>query len=231
MAETQEQIASWFNNTYSIRGDMYLRPVRAYKIFPVLLGMKGGEDVLDVACGLGRLLQAANEYDMDLTGIDISSVAVQKAKQILPDAHIVEGNAEDMPFENGAFDYVTCLGSLERMINLDQVLAEILRVSSENARYCFLVRNSEGLTWKVKKGLGIINKKGHQGAKTLEQWKELFSTAGFKTKATYADQYPIKKREIITSLGLKKIDYKAVSKPWLPFRNVHEYIFILEKNK
>jgi len=231
MAETQEQIASWFNNTYSIRGDMYLRPVRAYKIFPVLLGMKAGEAVLDVACGLGRLLQAADEYNMDLTGIDISSVAVQKAKQILPDAHIVEGNAEDMPFENGAFDYVTCLGSLERMINLDHVLAEILRVSSKNARYCFLVRNSEGLTWKVKKGLGIINKKGHQGAKTLEQWKELFSAAGFKTKATYADQYPIKKREIVTSLGLKKIDYKAVSKPWLPFRNVHEYIFILEKNK
>lgn len=227
--ETQEQIASWFDRTYSVRGDMYLRPVRAYRIFPVLLGMEQGESVLDVACGLGRMLEAAKEYNTNLTGVDISKVAVQKAKRMLPNATIVEGNAEELPFKDGEFDYVTCLGSLERMLDLDKVLGEILRVGNQTARFCFLVRNSLGLTWKLKRGLGIINKKGHQGAKTLEEWEDVFASAGFKPVATYADQYPIKKREIITSLGLKKIDYKSVSQPWLPFRNVHEYIFILEK--
>jgi len=228
--ETQEEIASWFNKTYSLRGDMYLRPVRAYRIFPKLLNVQEGESILDVACGLGRLLEAAQEHRLSLTGIDISKVAVEKARLKLPSAAIVQGNAEQLPFGDASFDYVTCLGSLERMIDLSQVLQEIKRVSTPKARYCFLVRNSNGLTWKIKRGLGIINKKGHQGAKTLEEWTGVFNDAGFKTISTYADQYPIKKREIVTSLGLRKINYKAVSKPWLPFKYVHEYIFILENS-
>jgi len=48
-------------------------------------------------------------------------------------------------------------------------------------------------------------------------------------KNIHPDQYPIKKRERITSLGLKKMEYKKLSETWLPMKYVHEYIFILEK--
>ncbi len=225
--EQQKKIATWFDNVYSTKGEMYLRPVKAYYIFLELLGVQKGKKILDVACGLGRLLQAANEYNLDLYGIDLSKVAVKKSKQKLPAAHIIQANAEKIPHADGIFDYITCLGSLERMIHLHQVLREIQRVSKKEAKFCFLVRNSFGITWKIKKMLGLINKKGHQGAKGLEEWKKIFVEAGFEIVDILPDQYPIKKRELITKLG--KVDYRSVSKAIIPFKYVHEYIFLLKK--
>jgi len=140
----QNQIKDWFNKTYSLRGTMYLRPVRAYRIFPEILNIKKGDKLLDVASGLGRMLEASKEYGADLNGIDISDVAVAKAKVIVPEANIQVANAEKMPFDDNTFDFISCLGSLERMIDLDQVLSEIQRVSKPNAKFCFLVRNLDG---------------------------------------------------------------------------------------
>ncbi len=227
---TQDVIKEWFNKTYKLRGDLYLRPVRAYKIFPKLLGVKKGDKILDVACGLGRLLQACIPYDVGLYGVDISDVAVDKAKQNVPEAIIKEGNAEYLEFDNEIFDYVTCLGSLERMIDLKKVLSEIHRIAKRDAKFCFLVRNKNGFTWLIKKKLGIVNKTGHQGAKSYREWEQLFIESGYKILNVYPDQYPIKKRELITSLGLGKVDYKSVSKPLIPLKYVHEYIFILSKS-
>jgi len=143
----QQEIANWFDKTYSRRGEWYLRPVKAYYIFLELLKVQPKESVLDVACGLGRLLEAAREYNCELTGVDISKVAVEKAKKNVPDAHIQWANAEALPFDDDEFDVITCLGSLERMLNLSQVLHEMKRVTTAKARFCFLVRNENTATW------------------------------------------------------------------------------------
>ena len=163
---------------YSKRGEMYLRPVNAYYIFLELLKVKKGNKILDVASGLGRLLEAADAYDLELHGFDISDIAVEKSKKKLPQATIQVANAEKIPYEKESFDYVTCLGSLERMINLSAVLNEIHRVTKEDARICFLVRNNFGFTWGIKKALGIVNEKGHQGAKSLQDWSNIFKENG-----------------------------------------------------
>lgn len=226
---TQVAIKEWFNKTYKLRGDLYLRPVRAYKIFPKILGVKKGDKILDVACGLGRLLQACAPYNVGSFGVDISDVAVEKAKQNVPNAIIQVANAENIEFENESFDHISCLGSLERMIDLKKVLSEIHRVGNQNAKFCFLVRNKNGLTWLIKKKLGIVNKAGHQGAKSYDEWQQLFVENGYKILNVYPDQYPIKKRELFSSFGLRKIDYESISNPLIPMKYVHEYIFILGK--
>ncbi len=225
---TQNTIKEWFNNTYKTRGEMYLRPVRAYRIFPKILGIEKGDKILDVACGLGRLLEACLPFDASLYGIDISDVAVNKAKENVPNANIEEGNAEDLKFEDETFDFVTCLGSLERMIDLNKVLFEIKRIGKKDAKFCFLVRNRNGFTWLIKKKLGIVNRAGHQGAKSYEEWVEVFANNGYKVLNVYPDQYPIKKRQLITTLGMG-VDYEKISKAIIPMEYVHEYIFILSK--
>jgi len=225
---SQDAIKEWFNKTYKLRGELYLRPVRAYKIFPKILGVKKGDTILDVACGLGRLLEACVPYNVNLHGVDISDVAVGKAKINVPTANIKEGNAEQLEFEDETFDHITCLGSLERMIDLKKVLSEINRIGKKDAKFCFLVRNKNGFTWLIKKKLGIVNKAGHQGAKSYEEWEEIFKNTGFKILNVYPDQYPIKKRELVTTLGLG-VDYEAISKPIISMKYVHEYIFILGK--
>jgi len=227
----QTEIAEWFNKTYRRRGEFYLRPVKAYYIFLELLGIKPKDNLLDVACGLGRLLEAATQgYSKNLYGVDISSVAVDKAKKKLPKANIQVANAEQLPFPNNQFDYVTCLGSLERMMDLRKVLNELLRVGNDHCKYCFLVRNANTLSWKyLKKGLGLTNEKGHQGANTLEGWMTTFKDSGFSVLEVLPDQYPLHKRQFLKYLGLKKVNYHQPVKSSRALEYANEFIFILEK--
>ena len=230
--EKQKEIKNWFDNTYSVRGFFYLRPVRAYKIFPSILEFEKGHKVLDVACGLGRLLEASKEFGVELHGFDISDVAIEKAKQVLPEAHLQTANAEKIPYPDNTFDRITCLGSLERMLDLEKVLNEIKRVAKPGAKILFLVRNKNGWTWKITKDiLKAKVKASHQGAKSQEEWSSLFEKIGFEIKDILPDQYPIKKRQRIMSLGLGKIDYYNVSEAIVPMKYVHEYIYVLDNVK
>ncbi len=227
----QEEIKNWFNKTYSSRGEYYLRPVKAYYIYLELLKIQKGSHLLDVACGLGRLLEAGQEYGCSLSGIDLSDVAVKKAKLKIPEANILQANAENLPFPNAQFDYVTCLGSLERVIDKNKVLQEMGRVTKQSAKFCFLVRNSESFSWKyIKKLLGLKNKKGHQGAMDLETWTELFNENGLEVEQVLHDQYPLHKAQKFKSFGLRSVDYKSAINTNKSINEANEFLFILRKS-
>ena len=226
----QQQIIDWFDQTYQKKGDRYLRAVQAYTVFMEILQARPDDALLDVACGLGRLLEAAEAYQCNLTGVDISPIAVQKAQERLPHADIREANAEQLPFDNNAFDLITCLGSLERMLDLDKVLSELRRVGAADAKYCFLVRNSNTLIWKwFKQALGMRNDEGHQGAKSLTEWNHIFNQNGFKVDATFHDQYPLQRRKRWLSLGFAKVDPKDILVGSGPIEKTGKFIFLLSK--
>ncbi len=226
----QEQITHWFNTTYTKKGERYLRKVEAYEVFLSLAKLRAEDSLLDVACGLGRLLQAAEPTGCDMTGVDISAVAVAKTQALLPSANIKEANAEDLPFDDGSFDVITCLGSLERMLDLDAVLTELQRVGNKNARYCILVRNSNTIIWKwFKEALGLKNKEGHQGAKSLAEWTQLFNKNGFKVDDVLADQYPLQRKKRWLSLGMSRVDPKVPLTSGKPIEQTGKFIFMLSK--
>lgn len=229
-AVRQKEIADWFDRTYQKRGSSYLRPVKAYMIFPELLQAGPEMKLLDVACGLGHLLSACQPYHCELFGLDISEVAIRSARMALPEATLVVGNAEEMPFEDQYFDLLTCLGSLERIIQLEKALSEIHRVVKDQGRICFLVRNSRSWKWQVKKKLGIQNHKGHQGAKELEHWTELFNQAGFKVLQTLPDQYPLQRMKALIRLGGGDHLFKEVQQGMLPLHWANEFLFVLKKS-
>lgn len=225
----QQTIKNWFDATYSNRGEMYLRPKEAYRIFAELLEIKPKTKILDVACGLGRMLEIGLEYNADVFGIDLSNVAVEKTKVKLPKATVLEANAESLPFENDFFDYVSCLGSLERMIRQDQVLSEIKRVTKQEATICFMVRNSYSWRWIfTKKLLFTVNKDGHQDAKSFQEWEILFHKNDLQIMNCIPDQWPVMRLLQLITFGYFK-GYKNKQKSITPLRYANEFIFILKK--
>lgn len=229
--QSQLEIKEWFDQTYKSHGDWYLRPIVAYRIFLTLLEAKKGESLLDVACGLGRMIAVCNESELKPSGIDISDVAVQKASLKYHDADIRVGNAENLPYSDRTFDYVTCLGSLERMLDRKKALSEMRRVLSDNGKMCLLVRNSESWFWKfIQNPLGFVNKKGHQDAKNLEEWSSLFHDSGFTIIEVYKDQWPLMKWKRYLSIGLWN-GYNKIHKGWIPVRYAYEFVYILEKKR
>lgn len=227
MIETQQSVVDWFDSTYRRKGTWYLRPVRAYLIFLELLGARPEHRLLDVACGPGVLLRAASEYTSKLHGIDISAAAIEQGRDALPSAELTVGNAERLPYGDGQFDLITCLGSLERMLDQRQALREMNRVGTRSAKYCFLVRNSNSFGWKWWAPIAVqYRAKGHADADTLENWRRLFESAGFSVKDVLPDQYPLHRRR---QWSLRRVDFRRRIASSTPLERANEFVFLLEK--
>ncbi len=69
-----------------------------------------GMDVLDVACGTGNATIPAAKAGARVTGIDFSPVMLEIARERSADAMVeidfVEGDAQELPFEDASFDRV-----------------------------------------------------------------------------------------------------------------------------
>ncbi|MGB1251847.1 MAG: class I SAM-dependent methyltransferase [Candidatus Promineifilaceae bacterium] len=231
-SDEQATIRAWFNETYRTKGFRYLRPPAAYKVYPRLLKLKKGESALDVACGLGLMLEQSIKVGANAYGIDLSDTAVGMAREYVPQAKIEVANSEHLPFEDGSMDAITCLGSLERMINLPRVFAEMQRVTRPDARFCFLVRNSQTLFWQLfMKRFGMQNKNSHQGAKNLEEWAALFDQHGFVIEKVLPDQWPMVRWPQAVSLGLVQRNPYRVRPGLRPVRYADELIFLLRKKR
>jgi SAM-dependent methyltransferase len=227
----QNDVAAWFDATYRRLGLRYLRPPRAYPVFVQLLGLKAGDRLLDVACGAGHVLRAACERGIVADGVDVSGEAVLLARQLVPSAMVVQGNAEDLPFVDGTFDGVTCLGSLERFLDRERALAEMWRVGKQGARYCFLVRNASTLVWRVwRQGLGRREVQGHQDALTLVQWRGLFARAGFVVERVLPDQWPRQRWwQLLPGQRPRPGRDERLHGAWWPLRWCNELVFVLRR--
>jgi SAM-dependent methyltransferase len=95
--------------------------------------------LLDVGCNTGDLLaDFRRRYPhLDLAGIDINHVAVEKAKRLVPDAEIHQGYGFKLPFASGRFQYATCIEVIEHVPEADRpgLLSEVHRVLQPGGRF------------------------------------------------------------------------------------------------
>lgn len=98
---------------------------------------KPGETILDVPFGTGRFLELCQNAQLKVTGADISQdmldAATIKLGEKTKGVKLVAASAEDMPFEDNAFDYLICnrfIKWLPSMAHLKPVAQEFRRVTS-----------------------------------------------------------------------------------------------------
>ncbi len=81
------------------------------------LGIEAGDRVLDVACGTGNLAIPAAKLGADVVGLDLTprllEVARERAVAEGVTVEWIEGDAEDLPFDDDSFDHVvSCFGMI-----------------------------------------------------------------------------------------------------------------------
>jgi SAM-dependent methyltransferase len=102
----------------------------------VLDALAPGPDdhLLEIACGGGVLLAWALETGCRATGLDHSEEMVRLAREVAPEAEVVLGKAEALPFEDETF---TCVASATAFFFFPDpvaVLREALRVLGSGGR-------------------------------------------------------------------------------------------------
>ncbi|MFJ8247498.1 class I SAM-dependent methyltransferase [Peribacillus asahii] len=139
--------------------------------------------ILDVGCGTGQTsAYLAEQYGAKVTGMDINSIMVEKAKNRmrkyqLP-VEIIQGSIEEFPLKDGEFDFIISESVLS-FVNQPKALKEIFRLLKNGGRFIAneLTTNkrlSPTIEEEIKQfyGLGSVL--------TEKNWITLFEQAGFK---------------------------------------------------
>jgi ubiquinone/menaquinone biosynthesis C-methylase UbiE len=101
--------------------------------------VSSGISVLDVACGPGYVSAAVKELGAVPTGIDFSEKMIAIAKAMSPDISFLQGDAQDLPFENASFDRVLVNFGLLHVSQPENACAEACRVLKSGGRLGFTV--------------------------------------------------------------------------------------------
>ena len=139
-----------------------------------LLDPPAGSRLLDVACGEGMLVERACERGLEAHGTDLSPVAAARSAELAPGARMTVGNGEHLPYADDAFDFVTCLGSLEHYLDLWRGAQEIRRVLKPQGLAAIFLPNSYYLgdiIWHVlRRGRGPHHLQLVERFATSQEW-------------------------------------------------------------
>lgn len=133
-------VAEWYGEHLS-GADTYHAKVVAPN-FARLVHAQPGELILDIGCGEGYFTRLLAESGAKLTGADISSELIARAKKQSPGIAYQVAPAERLAFAGeSSFDTVTCVLALQNMEKLEPVFKEVARVLKPGGRFVFVLNH------------------------------------------------------------------------------------------
>lgn len=104
-----------------------------------LAGVKGTDEVLDVACGTGDFARTfAAARPARVVGSDFSAGMLSFAAQRPAPVEWCRADALGLPFADASFDVVSCAFGVRNFQNLDAGLREMRRILRPGGRACIL---------------------------------------------------------------------------------------------
>ena len=119
--------------------------------------LSSNSKILDIGCGKGFLLYDILKLlpDVEVHGIDISKYAIKNSKSEIRN-NLIEGNANNLPWEDNYFDLVISINTLHCLHakDLEESLKEMQRVGKKNKYLCVESYRNESekanlLYWQV----------------------------------------------------------------------------------
>jgi ubiquinone/menaquinone biosynthesis C-methylase UbiE len=146
--------------------------------------------LLDLGCGMGHTSARLSSL-VHVVGLDFSKEALKVARDEVGSV-FVRGDAQALPFQDNAFDYVIAKDLLEHVPDDVGVLREILRVCKPQARLIMYLPcdlggfnlSAESLVKKLT-GYTIDPDVGHLRRYTVGSARQLLQTNGFQCLKTW----------------------------------------------
>lgn len=112
--------------------------------------------MLDVACGAGQISLPAARAGARVTGIDIATNLVEKARASAASEKLAvqfdEGDMEELPYPSSSFDVVVSMLGVMWAVRPERVAAELVRVCRSGGRIILVNWTPSGLMGQVIEG-------------------------------------------------------------------------------
>ena len=137
------------------------------------------QSVLDAGCGTGAVLELlSRKYpEKEYTGIDISKKMIEFAnKKGLANVRFVNGDCENLPFEDKSFDCVICSQSFHHYTDPQSFFNSVSRVLKREGRLILrdMSTNITPIYWFVNHiELPLINLLAHKGDVRIYSEKDI----------------------------------------------------------
>ena len=145
-ADQKSRVRSFFDDSKPWQGDMYgdasdytSRLIRRRKDYAIAMlsdaaDLRPGK-ALDIGCGSGVYLEELLARGFDTTGLDLSAEMLDSCRKRFEGRaeyedrlSLVRGDVETLPFQDGEFDLIVCMGVLGYLVTDERAVAEIRRV-------------------------------------------------------------------------------------------------------
>ncbi len=136
-AELQGRLWSANAANWAELHERYTEP--AYTAALDALGVDAGTRLLDIGCGAGRALRLAADRGAVVSGLDAAPGLLEFARRRVPDAAIVQGELQTLPFGDDSFDAVTGFNAFQYAADPIEALCEAKRVTAPGGRVLALV--------------------------------------------------------------------------------------------
>lgn len=141
--------------------------------------------VLDLGTGTGHLALALAPRVARVVGLDPTRAMLREAqaealRRGVENADFLLGDAEDLPFRDGAFDLVTCRRAAHHFVDLPRALAEARRVLRPNGRLLVDDRSvpEDAEADRLQNALDVLHDPSHVRERPPSEWRALLAAAG-----------------------------------------------------
>lgn len=128
-------MAGWTERGLRRRLQLYLRALREE-------GPPGGATVLDLGCGPGTYCRTLRRLGYRVVGLDYAREVLQRAAERCQGVPLVQAEAYRLPFRDGSFDHLLCIGVLQSLRDERRALAEMRRALRPGGWLALMTLNS-----------------------------------------------------------------------------------------
>ncbi len=171
-----------------------------------------GNQVLEVAPGPGYFaIELAKLGSYKITGLDISRTFVEIARSNARDAGVAvkfrQGDAANMPFEDGTFDFLLCRAAFKNFTEPMRALQEMHRVLAPGGRAVIIDLRRDAPPQSVGRAvdqmhLGVVNAFLTKSCFRLMLLKRAYTRSDFERFLSETGFGPIEIREDLIGLDL-----------------------------
>ena len=158
--------------------------------FVRLSGLQAGARVADLGCGSGVFTEILRRRGYSAIGIDISPKLVAVGRAKYPGLELLEGDAENLPFESGSLDGVLLSGLVHHFSDPRRLAAEVFRVLRPGGRFvAFDPNRANPFMWLYRdrsspfySSVGVTE---NERPVLARQMRSIFSSEGFEVQTDY----------------------------------------------